>query len=266
VILNTLSDATLTPDDILAILQDEHRHQSSYDPGADPDRILTLDSSIVDWRIACDLVEWKELAAALNEQWNLHVPLAEWKELLNPPKKRKLRGVCEALSRSNQPKQVIIPSIFGHQCSTAGVFFAVREFLERDGADVSQLSPSSLLSTYSIEHSRVFEQDISQLAPGRLPAISIQNPDYERATGFLTLAMLCFFGSALASLWISYLWIPFLFVVFFSIAWVNHVAQNSRPTSVTFGELKTMRDLCRTLAPGLRTQQNHAPKHPIGRF
>jgi hypothetical protein len=252
-ILKTLRDTTLSPDDILAVLQDEHRHQCSYDPGADPDAILTLESSIEDWRIACDLVEWKALAAALNTQWNLTLPLSEWTALLTPPKKRKLRGVCEVLSRSNRPKEVISPSILGRPCQTAGVFFAVRELLERDGADVSDLSPSSLLSKYAIEHSRVFEQDISQLAPGALPTIRIQNPDYERATGFTMLAMLCLFCSALASFWISLLWIPFLVAVLFSVAWVNHVAQNSRPTSVTFGELKTMRDLCRTLAPGLRT-------------
>lgn len=78
------------------------------------------------------------------------------------------------------------------------------------------------------------------------------NPEYERATGFLTLAMLLFFCSAIALLWLSYLWIPFLIVVFVSAAWVNHVARHSRPTSVTFGELKTIRDLCRSLASGLR--------------
>lgn len=252
VILKTLRDTTLSPDEILAVLQDEHRHQCSYDPGADPDAILTLESSIEDWRIACDLVEWKALAGALNTQWNLTVPLSEWKALLTPPKKRKLRGVCEVLSRSNRPKEVVSPVIFGRPCQSAGVFFAVRELLERDGADVTHLSPSSLLSEYAIEHSRVFEQDISQLAPGALPTIRIQNPDYERATGFMTLAMLSLFCSALASFWISFLWIPFLVVVLLSGVWVNHVAQNSRPTSVTFGELKTMRDLCRTLAPGLR--------------
>lgn len=253
VILKTLGNVTLRPEDVLAILQDEHRHQSSYDPGANPDQILTLESSIEDWRIACDLVEWKTLAAALNEQWNLSVPPSEWKEILTPPKKRKLRGICEVLSRSNRPRKVIVPTIFGCPCPAAGVFFAVRELLERDGADVSRLTPSSLLSKYSIEHSRIFERDISQLAPGSLPAIKIQNPDYERATGFLTLAILSFFGSVLVSFWIAYLWVPFLFVVFCSAAWVNHVARYSRPTSVTFGELKTVRDLCRTLASGLRT-------------
>ena len=79
------------------------------------------------------------------------------------------------------------------------------------------------------------------------------NPGYERATGFLTLAMLLFFCSAIASFWLSYLWIPFLIVVFVSAAWVNHVARHSHPTSVTFGELKTIRDLCRSLAAGIRT-------------
>ena len=251
-ILNTLCDSKSKPIDILALLQDEHRHQSAYDPGADPDAELTFDSSIEDWRIACDLVEWQQLAVALNLQWKLTIPLSKWKELLTPPKERKLQGVCQVLSTSSRPKEVAIPVIFGRPCPTAGVFFAVRELLERDGADVSRLSPASLISEYSIEHSRVFEQDISQLAPNTLPAIKILNPDYERASGFLMLAMLFFFCSVPLSFWVSFLWIPFLVLVFLSIAWVNQVARHSRPTSVSFGELRTVRDLCRTLAPAIR--------------
>ena len=106
---------------------------------------------------------------------------------------------------------------------------------------------------YDVEHVRFPAEDVSQLAPGTLPAITIMNPAYERASGFLTLAMLLLFCSAIASFWLSYLWIPFLIVVFVSAAWVNHVARHSRPTSVTFGELKTIRDLCRSLASGIRT-------------
>jgi hypothetical protein len=252
-ILNTLCDASSTPDDVLAILQDEHRHQCQYDPGADPEAALTFDSSIEDWRIACDLVEWRQLAVALNSQWDLTVPLMEWKEILTPPRVRKLRGVCEVLSTSSRPKKLVIPLVFGTPCPSVGVFFAVREFLERDGADVSQLAPSTLISKYSIEHFRVFEQDISQLAPGVLPSIKILNPEYERASGLLLLAMLSFFCSILVSFWLSFLWIPFLIVLLLSVAWIDHVARHSRPTSVTFGELRTIRDLCRSLAPLVRS-------------
>jgi len=56
-ILNTLADATATPDDLLAVLRDEHRRQREYDPGADPDANLTFDSSIEKWRITCDLLK-----------------------------------------------------------------------------------------------------------------------------------------------------------------------------------------------------------------
>jgi len=252
-ILNTLVDSTATPDDILAVLRDEHRHQCEYDPEADPDANLTFDSSIEDWRIACDLVKWQQLALALNLQWGLTIPIAQWQDVLTPPKSRKLHGVCKLLAATTRLKSVISPQIFGRPCTTAGVFFAIRELLERDGADVSRLTPSSLISEYSIEQSRVFEQDVSQLAPGVLPSIKILNPDYERATGFLTLAIFCFFCSLLMAIWIPYLWIPFGILVLLSIPWTNHVARHSKPTEVSFGELKTFRDICRTLTPQVRT-------------
>ena len=252
-ILNTLAERVTSPDEILAMLQDEHRHQCAYDPGADPDVDLTLESSIDDWRVACDLVDWSQLAVALNTKWNVQIPLDEWRVVLLPAKTKRLRGVCELLSSNALTKFVIPPHIFGRRCASAGIFYAIRELLELDGAEVSQLTPSSMISEYSIVHSHVFELDISKLAPGALPPIKIVNPDYERATFAMTLAVLTFFGSLIISIWLHYLWVPFAFALAIAILWMNHVAQHSKPTSVSFGDLKTIRDMCYQLKKGLRT-------------
>ena len=58
-----------TPDEVLTILVDQHRHQSQVDPEAEADAILTFDSTIADWRSAGDLLGWHRLGQALNEDW-----------------------------------------------------------------------------------------------------------------------------------------------------------------------------------------------------
>jgi hypothetical protein len=89
----------LTPDEVLAILVDQHRLQSQVDPEAEQDAVLTFDSSIADWRFACDLVGWRGLARALNEEWGMSLSLREWREILEPHDKRTLRILCETISR-----------------------------------------------------------------------------------------------------------------------------------------------------------------------
>ncbi len=251
--MNTLTKSKPTATDILAVLRDDHRHQCECDPEADPDIDLSFDSTIQDWRYACDLVEWKPLAIALNEHWKIDVPLSTWKPLLNPPKKQRLEGVCKLIAEHAAIETVVVPSIFGRRCVPAGVFFAVREILEREDADVRGFRPSSQLSSYSTDHFRAFAGPISHLAPGLLPAIKIDHPAYDRASCAL---IFCLFG-LLVSLflfkWAPFLWVAFLFGFGLCWLWTWYAARHTKPASVTFADWKTIRDVCTTLAPGIRT-------------
>ena len=81
--LHTLTPASPTPLDVLDVLRDQHR-QCGCDPGVDPDIELTFDTTVADWRCACDLLEWRQLAEAENAYWKAHIPLREWKAALVP--------------------------------------------------------------------------------------------------------------------------------------------------------------------------------------
>ncbi len=250
-ILNTLKPSKLTATDVLEIFRDMHRHDCSWDPEADPDIDLTFNSTIQEWRWACDLVGWKRLALAWNNYFKVEIPLSAWKAVLTPPKKRKLREVCDLIASHATVESVRVPALLGRECGPAGVLFAVRELLARDGADVENLRPSTLLSTYTKDHWGAIAGPISQLAPGRLPAIEISHPGY----GFAGTGFLCtfFFVAMLAAgNGDPLLWIPIFLgtIVFWLIA--GHIARHSNPASVTFGDLKTIRDLCMVLAPGIR--------------
>jgi hypothetical protein len=73
-----------SPDYVLEVLRDSHRHQCSYDPEADPSVELSFGTRVAEWRNVCDLVGPKKLAEALNEIWGLAIAPAEWEAVLEP--------------------------------------------------------------------------------------------------------------------------------------------------------------------------------------
>lgn len=81
----------------LTVLRSQHRQQCLCDPEADPKTRLTLETTIAQWRAACDLVGWRQLATSLNEYWQTDIPLECWKAVLEPAEKRQLRDLCELL-------------------------------------------------------------------------------------------------------------------------------------------------------------------------
>jgi len=252
-ILNTLSESKPTAADILAIIRDQHRHQCECDPEADADFELSFDSTVQDWRLACDLVRWKPLAQALNEHWGIDVPLSTWATVLTPAKAKRLEGVCRLIADHTTIETVSAPVVFGRICVPAGVFYAVRELLERDGADVRQLRPSSALSGYAVDHFRTIAGPISQLAPGLLPTIKIDHPEYDRASWAMIICLIGLLASLAMVSWLPFLSIFFLLGSAACWLWMWHAARHTKPAAVTFGDLKTIRDVCVTLAPAIRT-------------
>lgn len=107
----------------LTVLRSQHRQQCRCDPEADPKMRLTLETTIAQWRTACDLMGWRQLATSLNEFWQTEISLERWKIALEPAEKRRLRDVCELLARecgqhAAQPEPLILklpppPSLTG---------------------------------------------------------------------------------------------------------------------------------------------------------
>lgn len=87
-----------TPMNFLSAIRQQHREQCGCDDQADPEAKLNFDTTVSEWREACDLVGWRQLAGLLNEFWDLDIPLDEWKHVLEPAEKRTLRDVCELLA------------------------------------------------------------------------------------------------------------------------------------------------------------------------
>mgnify|MGYP003607266031 CR=1 FL=1 len=145
--METLSQQ-LTPTDILNILIEQHRISSKLDFEADPEAILTFDSTINYWRNAGDLLPWKPLSEFLNECFGISITETKWEQTLTPSRKRTLRDVCKLIAENCEYQDIKPITILGKECLSASVFLTLKKYLKRRNVDVSNIKPSSLIAPY----------------------------------------------------------------------------------------------------------------------
>ena len=256
----------MTAEDVLAVLSDDHRQQVHYDEMADPDAVISFDMTVHEWRWACDLVQWKELGRAMNVQFRVFFTDGQWREVLKPEKKKTLRGVCELIASKARVPIIKPLRILGRSCRTAGVFLTIRALLQKAGADVSELRPSSDLAPFTVKYRDVFLREISKIAPGALPPVRVHHPMYDEAVDKMCRSwlrgMLCYLlGIILAvACWIIFGWgmglvssVPLviglvLFIVLDRRRNEVYKTVEVGPESASFGELRTFKDLARAIA------------------
>ncbi|RLS52879.1 MAG: hypothetical protein DWH91_15545 [Planctomycetota bacterium] len=242
-------DQPATPYYVLAVLQDMHRQQCQHDPEADPDMVLSLATTVADWRNACDLVGWEELGRAHNDLWGVCITDSEWKEILEPAHNKRLEEVCELVaSRITRP--VIRPvRLLGGNCLPAGAFLTIRSLLCQAGERfASEIAPSTPLAPYARRYASVFLGPVSRLAPGSLPLVRIRTPVYDTAVWGILLAIVSLFVGACTGFHSMVVIGLILYGTCYALTW--YAARCLFPASVEFGELRTFRDLAVVVAEG----------------
>ncbi|MFI5379101.1 MAG: hypothetical protein ACHRHE_07390 [Tepidisphaerales bacterium] len=239
-----------TPDDILAILRDRHRQQCTHDPEADPEASLTHESTIRDWRQACDLLGWRRLAEAMNVWWSVDIPLEQWRGVLEPAKDHKLRDVCELLTRHAKVPRVRAWRLLGDECIPAGAFLTIRSYLAAAGADAGEIAPSTPLAEYTRHYPGVFLGEVSKLAPGALPTVKISAPLYYGCGCGFALSWVGMVIGTCAGLHV--LTVLSAIVTGFAYLGLWIAARCVPPASVEFAGLRTFRDLSLAVAAGGR--------------
>jgi hypothetical protein len=151
------------------IFCDEHRHQIHLDPEAEPDIVLDINSTVADWRDACDLVHWRALGRAMNKEWGIAARDSEWKAVLEPSRKRRLLDVCQFIAERARFPQLEKRGSLGAACMAAGAFVGVCAALRKEGVDTSRIRPSTELAPYARANPWPFIIFAAVVAPGRLP-------------------------------------------------------------------------------------------------
>jgi hypothetical protein len=237
-----------SPEYVLAVIRDWHRQQCRFDPEAEPGVDLTFETTIAEWRDACDLLGWEQLGRGLNAEWNLTHPDATWRSVLEPARFRTLRDLCQFIAEEAGQPCIHPARFFGTTCATAGAFLTIRTLLRDAGANMSGLSPSARLDEYARRHTAVFLGPISRLAPNALPPVEIYTPLYDRCCGLVCL------GLAVGT--IGWFLSPFASVVGYVLAAAAYgavwIVADLPPSRVKFGSLRTFRELSRIVAEGAR--------------
>lgn len=261
----------LGPDDVLAIFVEMHR-QSSAVGGSDPEAEIGFETTIAEWREACDLQPAKELGEGYNEYFGTDFSREQWLFVLEPENHKKLRGVCELLATRARTIPLEEMLVLGQRCPAAGLFLTIRRELAASGWDTTDLSPSSPLEPFLRgPHSLI--GILVRLAPGKIPRVTLQfgrtNTIVGRLLAYLAVAglvgaVLVMIGFGIASMFriehsgnlyfVSLAATALLVVV--SMAGLS-VVDRVRPPRMLLGELTTFRDLCRSIAAE-ETQPQHA--------
>ena len=242
-----IDKAPAAPEYVLDVLRDDYRQQCECDPEAIPGVELSMNTTIAEWRDACDLAGWRRVAEFLNRRFGVTYSLDLWRDFLEPEHETTLKGICLLVAKRAVRRKVRPSKLLGSSCMTAGVFRTIKAMLRTLGADVSHLRPSTELHEYARSYPELFLTDVSDLSSGKLPAATI------RYCALCEAALRSFGLSLLAVIGGGALKMPYLSLIGAVVAIMSYptmwiTARHVKPTSVTFGDLRTFADLSRKLA------------------
>ena len=240
-----------TPDEVLATLRDEYRYALAFDPEASDGYDLTFESSIDDWRSACDLKQWRGLARALNKQYSMDVSMSKWKAALRPASVQNLRAVCELVSEHGSVPEVTPILVWGKECNSAGAFRALIEFLKRRGVNVRGIRPSTLIAPFLSAHSSALTEAVRILAPGQVALPSFRHRRTNQILAWFGISLIV---ASLAIYMIQVLrhrttgWTSIMswsgFILLLSSIAANYIY----PAEANWGSIRTFGDLSRAIA------------------
>lgn len=159
-------DEPATPEYVLSVLQDAHRQVCRFDEVVDPDAVLTFETTVAEWRDACDLLGWRQLGRAYNEFWGITCSDSEWREALEPARRKRLSDVCGLIAKHALRPRVRPARLLGRTCAPAGTFLTIRSLLHQAGVPVEDITPSTPLEPYP----GAISWSSSKRSPGLLPA------------------------------------------------------------------------------------------------
>jgi hypothetical protein len=234
-----------------------HRQQCQFDPEAEPSAVLSFDTTVAEWRDACDLLGWRELGRAYNQWWGISCADDEWRTVLEPARERRLADVCQLIAGRAVSPRIRPARLLGNTCASAGAFLTIRSLLHEAGAPPGDIAPSKPLAPYTRQFAAVFLGPVSRLAPGTLPAVRVRTPVYDAAVSGLLVGLVCLVVGACSGAHLITVGGVVLLALCHALSW--YAAKCLLPASVEFGELRTFRDLAVVVAEGRMAGPGAAP-------
>jgi len=230
-------------EDVLACIRDSYRFAEELDPESEPGIDLTFESTIDEWRSACDLLGASELGVALNDWFGIAVGATEWRAVLEPAAECRIRGVCDVVSHHAAQRPALRPfPIAGHDCLEAGAFLTLRTALTDAGLPAAEVRPSTALAVVARHDLGGLVRVLGKFAPGVLPV-----PPFRTTWGtkvVLASFVLWLLAPIVGNRWYAGVagltWLAGMVAV----SWSD---ERQAPV-VDFGEVRTFGDLARRIA------------------
>lgn len=242
----------ITPEEALEVLKAEHRYWSANDE-AWPDAELTFATTLRDWwflALIIDSPEWQGVGPHVNALFEIDVSAREWQSTVCPWREKTLRDVCELVAQHARVPVITPAGVLGTSCAAAGAFRWLQRRFGTELGNGERLTPSTTIGEFLQDRWGEKIYDLMLIAPNRVPAlrvrrrlrwwnrVSVVSAGVTLGCGLLT----CVFPPAI-------LLIPLSLLFFFAGAVIPAYSEDSPPDRVECGELRTVRDLCRVLAP-----------------
>lgn len=233
---------SITIDEVFFIFKEEHRICSQFDPEADPSILLTMNTSIEDWRLSMDLLNWDKLSQYLNKEFEISPNSEEWKNALCPANNRTIQDVCKLIS-SYAKLEVVKPiKLLGKECISASIFKLIKKNLTKRGVDTTNLKPSSKIEPILKSNFGEFIEQINKNFTGVIPDVQICTTKLDRIYGYA--CMLSIVTLIIAIFWNSIWYLPVAFILISIIlGYLNNREFNSNEGMMTIPEIETFWDL-----------------------
>ena len=155
-------------EEIFQMLISQYQFAIEFDPVVVKGMDFNYESSIFDWRDACDLVNPKKLAEIYHKEFKIDRPLSELENILINEEKRTVSDFCEYISL-HAKREVIEPiRLLGQNCQTASIFRTLKQNLTEKGADTSELKPSSEINPFFLKYGGLLIDEVNRIAPGTM--------------------------------------------------------------------------------------------------
>ncbi|WGD36034.1 hypothetical protein [Olleya sp. YS] len=155
-------------DDILQMLISQYQFAIEFDPVVIKGMDFNYDSSIFDWRDACDLVNPKKLAKIYHTEFKIERPLLELEDILINEDDRTVSDFCEYISKYAERENIEPIKLLGQNCQTASIFRTLKQNLTEKGADTTELKPSSEINPFFLKYGVLLIDEVNRIAPGTM--------------------------------------------------------------------------------------------------
>ena len=161
---NAVVQEPTTAEWVLAVLQERQRRLACVDEAAEHCGQLCFETTVADWRHACNLVDWRHLGQSLNEEWRIEAPLAEWRTALEPAEVRCVGDVCDLIARHKclprRRAEVAAPEPSGLNSG-----YASNSSLNDSWSNVGAVFPTRPMAPYCLSSAEAIAESISKPNP-----------------------------------------------------------------------------------------------------